>query len=29
LPTAAFDDGHFGDVDDPYPTFELLDKLIA
>lgn len=23
------DDGHFGDVDDPYPTFELLDKLIA
>jgi hypothetical protein len=29
LPTAAFNDGHFGDVDDPYPTFELLDKLIA
>ena len=22
------DDGHFGDIDDPYPTFELLDKLI-
>jgi len=22
------DEGHFGDVDDPYPTFELLDKLI-
>jgi uncharacterized protein len=22
------DEGHFGDVDDPHPTFELLDKLI-
>jgi len=22
------DEGHFGDVDDPYPTFELLDKLV-
>ena len=22
------DEGHFGDGDDPYPTFELLDKLI-
>jgi predicted alpha/beta hydrolase family esterase len=22
-------EGHFGDVDDPYPTFELLDRLIA
>lgn len=22
------DDGHFGDHDQPYPTFELLDKLI-
>jgi uncharacterized protein len=22
------DEGHFGDVDDPYPTFELLDRLI-
>jgi uncharacterized protein len=22
------DEGHFGDADDPYPTFELLDKLI-
>lgn len=22
------DDGHFGDVDQPYPTFELLNKLI-
>jgi predicted alpha/beta hydrolase family esterase len=22
------DDGHFGDYDQPYPTFELLDKLI-
>jgi hypothetical protein len=21
-------DGHFGDHDQPYPTFELLDKLI-
>lgn len=21
-------DGHFGDYDQPYPTFELLDKLI-
>jgi hypothetical protein len=21
------DEGHFGDVDDPHPTFELLDKL--
>lgn len=23
------DEGHFGDADDPYPTFELLDRLIA
>ena len=23
------DEGHFGDVDDPYPTFELLDRLIS
>ena len=23
------DEGHFGDYDDPYPTFELLDRLIA
>ena len=23
------DEGHFGDGDDPYPTFELLDRLIA
>ena len=22
------DEGHFGDMDDPYPTFELLDKLV-
>lgn len=22
------DEGHFGDIDDPYPTFELLAKLI-
>jgi serine hydrolase len=22
------DEGHFGDMGDPYPTFELLDKLI-
>ena len=22
------DEGHFGDYDQPYPTFELLDKLI-
>jgi predicted alpha/beta hydrolase family esterase len=22
------DEGHFGDHDDPYPTFELLDRLI-
>ncbi len=22
------DDGHFGDYDQPYQTFELLDKLI-
>ena len=22
------DDGHFGDYDQPYPSFELLDKLI-
>ncbi len=22
------DDGHFGDYNQPYPTFELLDKLI-
>lgn len=22
------DDGHFGDYDQPYPTFELLDRLI-
>lgn len=23
------DDGHFGDVDQPYESFELLDRLIA
>ena len=23
------DEGHFGDIDDPYPSFELLDRLIA
>lgn len=23
------DDGHFGDVDQPYPTFELVDRLIG
>ncbi len=23
------DEGHFGDMDDPYPTFELLDRLVA
>ncbi len=23
------DEGHFGDVDQPYPTFELLDRLIG
>ncbi|HYN95116.1 MAG TPA: alpha/beta hydrolase [Pilimelia sp.] len=23
------DDGHFGDHDQPYPTFELLDRLIG
>jgi predicted alpha/beta hydrolase family esterase len=23
------DDGHFGDFDQPFPTFELLDRLIA
>jgi hypothetical protein len=23
------DDGHFGDHDQAYPTFELLDRLIA
>jgi predicted alpha/beta hydrolase family esterase len=23
------DDGHFGDYDQPFPTFELLDKLIG
>jgi uncharacterized protein len=23
------DDGHFGDYNQPYPTFELLDRLIA
>ena len=23
------DDGHFGDADQPYETFELLDRLIA
>ena len=23
------DDGHFGDYDQPFPTFELLDRLIA
>ena len=22
------DEGHFGDIDDPCPTFELLDRLI-
>jgi uncharacterized protein len=22
------DEGHFGDIDDPYPSFELLDRLI-
>lgn len=22
------DDGHFGDYGQPYPTFELLDRLI-
>jgi serine hydrolase len=22
------DEGHFGDIDDPYPTFELLDRLV-
>jgi hypothetical protein len=22
------EEGHFGDIDDPHPTFELLDKLI-
>jgi uncharacterized protein len=22
------DEGHFGDADDPCPTFELLDKLV-
>jgi hypothetical protein len=22
------DEGHFGDMDDPYPTFELLDKRV-
>jgi predicted alpha/beta hydrolase family esterase len=22
------DEGHFGDIDDPYPTFELVDRLI-
>jgi serine hydrolase len=22
------DEGHFGDGDDPYPTFGLLDRLI-
>lgn len=25
----VLDDGHFGDVDQPYPTFPLLDELIA
>ena len=24
----VLDEGHFGDYDDPYPTFELLDRLI-
>jgi predicted alpha/beta hydrolase family esterase len=23
------DEGHFGDVDDPYPTFPLLERLVA
>ena len=23
------DDGHFGDIDQPYPTFELVDRLIG
>jgi len=23
------DEGHFGDIDDPCPSFELLDRLIA
>jgi hypothetical protein len=23
------DDGHFGDYDQPYGSFELLDKLIG
>jgi serine hydrolase len=23
------DDGHFGDQDQPYPTFELVDRIIA
>ena len=23
------DEGHFGDMGDPYPTFELLDKLVG
>lgn len=23
------DEGHFGDGDDPYPSFDLLDRLIA
>jgi uncharacterized protein len=23
------DEGHFGDIGDPYPTFELLDRLIG
>ena len=22
------DDGHFGDIDQPYPSFALLDRLI-
>jgi hypothetical protein len=24
----VLDDGHFGDADQPYETFELLDRLI-
>jgi hypothetical protein len=23
------DEGHFGDESDPYPTFELLERLVA
>ena len=25
----VLDEGHFGDVDEPYESFELLDRLIA